>query len=174
MARDYFAVLGLRPDCYSPQIIARCFQAERTRLLRHLHDPLRYSLTRRHLEELHLAYATLRDPDRQDEYRQHLVDVPEPVRELRALIRASLEDGLLRHSRRQDILAHARQLGFNDFQAHLLIAQVQCGDERTPVVTTAVPPRQHDGNGRGWARLAGVGMLAVTMFVVLVRMLGAS
>jgi hypothetical protein len=172
MARDYFAVLGLRPECYSPQIITRCFQAERTRLLRHLHDPLRYSLTRRHLEELHLAYATLRDPDRQEEYRNRLAALPEPVRELRALIGASLEDGLLRHSRRQGIIARARELGFNDFQAHLLIAQVQFGDERTPVVPTTVKPPQRDGNGRGWARLAGVGMLAVTMFLVLVRMFG--
>jgi hypothetical protein len=84
-----------------------------------------------------------------------------------------LEDGLLRHSRRQGIIARARELGFNDFQAHLLIAQVQFGDERMAVLPTTVKPLP-DRNGRGWARVAGVSMLAMTMFLVLVRMLGTS
>ncbi len=173
MARDYFAVLGLPPGCHSPQVIARCFQLERQRLLRMIGDPLRYTLTRRHLEQLHLAYTTLRDPQRQQVYREKLADAPPPVQELRALISASLEGGLLRHSRRQEILARARALGLSDFQAHLLIAQVQFGDDDAPAGVLTIKPTPRVPAARLWPRLAGVGMLAATMYLALVRWLGA-
>ncbi len=172
MARDYFAVLGLPPGDYTPQVITRCFQMERGRLLRMMGDPLRYSLTRRLLEELHLAYTTLRDPVRQDAYRQKLADAPPPVPELRALIAASLEGGLLRHSRRQAILARGRELGLSDFQAHLLIAQVQFGADDAPAGVLTIKPTPRVPAARVWTRLAGVGMLALTMYLALVRWWG--
>lgn len=172
MARDYFAVLGLPPGQYAPQVITRCFQLERTRLLRMMGDPLRYTLTRRLLEELHLAYTTLRDPIRQDAYRQKLANAPPPVQELRALIAASLEGGLLRHSRRQAILARGRELGLSDFQVHLLIAQVQFGDDDAPAGVLTLTPTPRTTGVRIWPRLAGVGMLALTMYLALVRWLG--
>lgn len=171
MGRDYFAILGLTPGRYAPTEIARRFDAERRRLLAQLDDPVRHATARRRLDELHRAYAALRDPHAQAEYlRSRRTD--DDVARLRRFIAASLEDGLLRHSRRQEIIAEARRLGFSDFHAHLLIAQVQFGDERISPVSSPPAAGSRRDTSRAWARFAAAGVLALAMFLGMVRWLG--
>ncbi len=168
MPSDYFAILGLAPGRYAPAEIRARFQVERERLLGKLveaSDPIEL---RRHLDELHLAYAALRDPERQDAYVSSRDGGVYRLAELRALIEASLEDGLLRYSRRQLILERARELGFDEFQTQLVIAQVQYGDEELSVLPQS---REHQPQSRSWARGAAVGLLALALFLFLVRAL---
>lgn len=171
MAQDYFAILGLPPGRHSPRVITSCFRAERARLLRELDEPGRHSESRRQLEDLYLAYTTLSDPRRREEYLRNRDAPGDSVETLRSLIAASLEGGLLRYSRRQAILDRGRELGINDFHTQLLIAQVQFGDQ--PIVSPpgAGPARREDS--RAWARVAGVGVLALAMFLLLVHWLGS-
>jgi hypothetical protein len=173
MGRDYYAILGLSPGRYDPAEIARRFQAERARLLAFLHQPATYGAARRHLEELHLAYAALRDPGAQAEYLRAGRGADDRVAQVRQLIAASLEDGLLRYSRRQEILSVAQHLGFSEFQAQLLIAQVQFGDERIPLSAGNATGGLRSEPPRTWARLAAVGVLALALFLAMVRWLGA-
>lgn len=176
MERDWFAILGLAPGRYEPAEIARRFHAQRVRVLAAMNDPRQYAAARRRLEELHLAYAALRDPDAQAEHLRAQSRDDDAVRRLRRLIAASLEDGLLRYSRRQEILAQAARLGFSPFQTQLLIAQVQFGDEIVPAPRPshgpAPQPHARHGRPRTWARLAAVGVLALALFLALVRWLG--
>lgn len=172
MARDYFAVLGLTPGRHDPREVARRFLAERQRLLGELDDPTKHTESRRRLDQLHLAFAALRDPRRQEDYlRARSADV-DRVAALRRLIADSLEDGLLRYSRRQAILERARELGLSEFQAQLLIAQVQFGDHEITALPELGGPRKAPHNPRAWARPAAVGVLALGMFLYLVRWLG--
>lgn len=171
MARDYFAVLGLAPGRYETSEIAHQFFSRRDQLLARLRSETGDDGLRQQLDEVHLAYATLRDPQRQEELRQMIErgeDRPAAADELRALIASALEDGLLRYSRRQQILARARELGFGEFQAQLMIAQVQFGDDAVP------PPRHRNGRSgvrrsTGWSRLLATGALAFGMFLYLVH-----
>lgn len=174
MAHDYFAVLGLSPGRYEPREIAQRFLRERDRLLAQLRAPDASADVRRNLDELHLAYALLRDPQRQEEYLRTRVDAEDRVGALRALIRASLEDGLLRYSRRQAILSRARELGFSEFQAQLLIAQVQFGDDEIPTLLagTSGPTPRPAARPRVWPRLAATGVVALAVFLYLVQWVG--
>ena len=45
----------------------------------------------------------------------------------RLLVISSLEDGLVRYSRRRDLLSAAQRLGLDRFEANLIIAEVQYG-----------------------------------------------
>jgi hypothetical protein len=180
MSAEYFAILGLAPGRYEPAEITRRFLVERSRLLEHLDDPRRHAESRRRLEELHLAYRVLRDPRRQAECLAAAGRVEDASRQLRRLIESSLEDGLLRYSRRQAILAEARRLGFSDFQAHMLIAGVQQGGaEPLPAELEAGlhrGPRKEPsaaGEARRGARLAGIGLLTLALLLALVRWAGA-
>jgi len=173
MPRDYFAVLGLTPGRHDPDQVTTRFLVERDRLLARLLDADAHADTRRQLEELHLAYAMLRDPGRQEGYlHAHGHEEVDRLGSLRRLIAASLEDGLLRHSRRQDILALARDLGFDEFQTQLVIAQVQYGDDELSVLPRPRPAVSGARSPRAWARPAAVGVLALAIFVYLVRALG--
>ena len=173
MGRDYFTILGLAPGRYEPAELARRFQAERARLLGALHDTATYADARRRLEELHLAYAALRDPQAQAEYLRTPPSERAAVTRLRQMIAAALEDGLLRYSRRQAILVEAHELGFSDFQTHLLIAQVQFGDDQIQLPGTAAQHSANAATPRAWAGFAAVGMLALALFLALVHWLGA-
>ncbi len=169
MARDYFAVLGLTPGTHKPQLVAARFLERREDLLRSLLSDGDHENARRQLDELHLAYAALCRPEVQREYLNARSQPSEPADELRRLIIAALEDGLLRYSRRQMILDRARELGFNDFQTQLLIAQVQFGDDDEPVVARPSVRRLRRRPMGTWARLAATGVLALTMFLYLVQ-----
>jgi hypothetical protein len=172
MSRDYFATLGLTPGRYEPREIARRFAARRRRLLADLDDPTRHVESRRRLNELYLAYNALRDPRRQVECARRGDDGDDRVARLRTLIEASLEGGLLRCSRRAEILAEGRRLGFSEFHTQLLIAQVQFGDG------IVMPPCGRRGSGsaesaaRIGARFAAAGVLALALFLAMIRWLG--
>jgi len=171
MSRDYFAILGLTPGRYGPAEITRRFGAVRERLLAELDNPATHNASRQQLDELHLAYAALRDPRRQAEYLASRRKAN--VTRLRWLITASLEDGLLRHSRRVSILEEGRKLGLSDFQTQLLIAQVQFGDKQINLVRERASSGRSTRGSRMSARLAAVGILALALFLALVRWLGA-
>jgi hypothetical protein len=178
MGKDYFAILGLTPGRYSGPEIARRFHSERARLLAQLNEPALHDAVCQRLDELHLAYAALRDPQGQERALRLRGAAADQIAALKMLIAASLEDGLLRYSRRQHILQEARQLGLSDFQAHLLIAEVQFADDdfaadwvragELPAVTRPVERRR--GAGR---RLVAAGVLALGIFVALVRWFAA-
>lgn len=169
---DHFAALGLTPGTYDPRVIAQRYLELRQRAGASLFDD---DESRQRLAELSAAYEVLRDPEQQAAHRA-LRRFDAPADSLRRVIDASLEDGLLRYSRRQEILAAGRALGFSDFQTHLMIAQVQFGDERIDFNPTASATRNastsHRSNGasRG-GLLAGVAATAValTVFVMLLR-----
>ncbi|MEW6253014.1 MAG: hypothetical protein AB1716_20440, partial [Planctomycetota bacterium] len=128
MAQDYFAILGLTPGRYHPSEITARFLARREQLLAELSGGRRHTASRRELDALHVAYSALQDPHNQAEHLRLLGPSADPAAVLRLLIEAALEEGLLRYSRRQMIVERARELGLSEFQAHLLIAQVQYGE----------------------------------------------
>lgn len=173
MARDYFAVLGLAPGRYEPREIMARFLAERERAMAELQRATDSAAAQTRLDDLHAAFRMLGDAPRQAQYLRARTGGQDRVDLLRAMIAASLEDGLLRYSQRQAILDEARALGLNEFQTQLLIAQVQFGDQEitvSPTVYTAVGRGEHP---RLWARVAAVGVLALAMFLALVQWVGA-
>lgn len=172
MAQDLFAILGLAPGRHAPPEIATRFLARRERLLGQLSDPTRHQETRRQLDDLHLAYATLRDPASQAQYLRSQSTNDDPAGELCVLIRAAIEDGLLRHSRRQEIIERGRELGLSDFQTQLLIAQVQFGDDGVSAKSKPQVVRRREQDSRIGLRAVGVGTLALAMFLFAVRWLG--
>ncbi len=172
MVRDYFAILGLTPGRYAPAEITRRFRTERQSLLAQLDDPATHRQARRQLDELHVAYALLCDPRAQAECLRAQRDDCDDVARLRHLIAASLEDGLLRYSRRQEILAQGQRTGLSDFQTHLLIAQVQFGDDQIRPIVSGRARRDVQEPRRVWARFAAVGVLALAMFLAMIRWLG--
>jgi len=170
MARDYFAILGLSPGRYDSREITRRFVERRSQLLATLADPATHAKTRQQLEDLHLAYRVLRDPQRQSEYLAARAADEDRLGQLRRMIAASLEDGLLRYSRRQMILEHARKLGLSDFQAQVLIAQVQFGDG--DFMDWPATPRATSPRAAVWRRAAAVGVLGLAMFLYLLHRVG--
>jgi len=176
MSREYFSILGLSPGCYEPKKIARHFDVRRRRLLVELDDPARHDESRRQLNDLYQAYNALRDPRRQAEHLRLARDEGEGddrVTRLRRLIEASLEGGLLRYSRRVEILEEGRWLGFSEFHTQLLIAQVQFGGELVVSPADRGVSRSAETTSRVGARFAAAGVLALALFLAMVRWLGA-
>ncbi len=176
MSRDLFSVLDLTPQRYSTVDITRRFLKLRDEALARLDNPATYLQARRRLEELYQAYNVLRDPERQAEHLRELRDAPQKfdrVAYMRRLIAASLEGGLLRQSRREQLLAEGLRLGFSEFHTHLMIAQVQF-DGR--IVVEPLPQdqqRRRTSPQQVAARFAAAGVLALAMLLVMVRWLGA-
>jgi hypothetical protein len=171
MASDYFAVLGLAPGSYPSAVIRRRFEEARAAALAGLDDVSRHADVRRQLDELHVAYAALRTPQRQTRQFRLLAGSGADSDESAALcatIAASIEGGLLRHARRQAILTAGRRLGWSDFRTQLLIAQVQFGTDGLPPADDAPP---EPPPSRVWARVAAAGVLATAMLLAMVRWL---
>lgn len=146
------------------------FEQRRRVLLDRLRDPRRRARAARELEDLWLAHrleALGGDG--------HGTASDDPATQLRRLIAASLEGGLLRQSRRAQILAAARRLGISEFQAHLLIAQVQVGlhDDAVPgLVAGPAAARRAERTGHHVGlRLMAAGLLGMAMFLAMVRYL---
>ena len=170
---DYFAILGLTPGLYAPREIEQRFRTEQARALRALDEPRTHERAREELDGLHTAFNALRDQQRQlAELRARTVG-EDRQESLRRMIDASLEGGLLRHSRRRDILRVGQALGFSDFHTHLLIAQVQVGDAEMLPTLRRFRPRPKHLVKRASARLAAAGVLALALFLAIVRWLGA-
>ncbi|TWT46102.1 hypothetical protein RAS1_25490 [Phycisphaerae bacterium RAS1] len=175
MARqDYFAILGLAPGRYGPAEVERQFLLRRRTLLDRLHHPACREQASADLDRLHVAYAALRDPARQSQHLSEQRHAPDAVVLLARRIGDALEDGLLRHSRREQIIDEARRIGLSEFQAHLLIAQVLAGDDGFPIVrpqsaqVSAKRPRAKHAS----MRLAAAGVLALAFFLAAIRWLG--
>lgn len=166
MARDYLTVLGLAPSTCDPAEVTRRYQLLRGRLLIGLEQPETSPEAQLRLEELHLAYAALRS-----RLARHAADASDRddhrVAELRLFIEASIEDGLLRYSRRQAILSEARGLGFSDFQTHVLIAEVQFGGRS--VLCPTIEDHPGSAGSHKWPFVAAAALLAGAMFLALVQ-----
>lgn len=185
MRNDYFDILGLAPLPQDPAAVDAHYALIRHHLRRRLADPAACRDALQELDRAHAAWAVLRDPARQAEYLARFRS-GDPLAHLRQMVRDSLEDGLLRHSRRQAILAAGRDLGLSEFRVHLLIAETQFEDESAPASTFQAPARLEgscaalsEGDSeaqrttrRVRARIAAAGMLAAAMFVALVRWVG--
>lgn len=171
MAQDHFAILGLSPGRYSPDQVRSCFRARRAALLARLERGEDYAEVRDALERLYLAYRLLRDPARQVRYLLPAAPPTDELAEFRREIAAGLEDGLLRHSRREAALERGLQLGLSRFQVLLIIAQVQFGGPELDVLQVESAPAPHRTRAPA-ARLAATGVLALAAFLAMVRWLG--
>lgn len=173
MERDYFAILGLTPGRYTPDVIERHFRDRRHRLLAALDEPALHQVSRAHLDDLHVAYRTLSDPDRQKAYLARQGKDADASERMRWAIAAAMEDGLLRYSRRQELLALGHRFGFTEFQVQLLIAQVQFGDEAIdlPIQRTGGPTRETGRTWRPWWAALAVLLLAVALFLLMLSAL---
>lgn len=168
MSRDAFVILGLTPGHYEPAALAARYEAARAQLLRDLAGSDGRAEAGRRLDELQLAHARLLAAAQRRGEGQSTRDAQ--VAELRRLIAASIEDGLLRCSRRRAILEEARRIGLSEFQAHLLIAQEQFGGEALLDLRRKAPAGAADA-GRVAARLAAAGVLAVALLLGMVHWL---
>jgi len=153
-----------------PADLAAQFRAQRHRLLSQLCAGPACGAVQRRLDALCRAYAELQAAGADQRERRDHVNAAD---RLRRLIAESLEDGLLRYSCRQKILAEARRLGFSEFQAQLLIAQVQFGDRQLEPASPGRPRPDAAPVSVIIARLAAAGVLALAMFLGLVRWLAA-
>ncbi len=185
MARDHFATLGLTPGNYAPVEIERQFRRLRAPLVAALGVPGRHADVRAELEALYVAYRALsRTPTAmptcpslapEDDVRNSSA-VPAraqaPESELREMILASVEDGLLRHSRRQAIVEHARALGLGEFQAQLYIAQTLYGGADVLRLSHDSRPGRRAYTRTAIARVAAAGVLALAGFLALLRWSG--
>jgi len=165
MSRDPYETLGLPRIAADERTIERRFRELRASLLRDLESPETRAAASARLDEVYLARAALRRGAPPDESAAR-------AERLRALAEASLEGGLLRHSRRERLLAEGRRLGFSEFQTHLLIAQVLYGEVAVLPRTARAEGAVRDRVARQTARLAASALLGLAMFLAMVRWLG--
>lgn len=171
MSQDYFAILGLSPGRHERHVVTRRYLQLRDQLAHELTAGRDGGASRRKLDRLHVAYTALCDPNAQMRYLR-AERRPDNAARLRNLIEASLEDGLLRYSRRREIMDEGRRLGFSDFQTHLLIAQTQFGDEQLTIAPRRPPARGGDSHAAVF-RLAAAGCLGAALFLVMFRWLAS-
>lgn len=176
MSRDPWDILGLAAGESSTREIDLRFIARRRELRAALNNPARYVEARCELEDLYRAYRALREPARPADLGRSAEPTDsetDRIKYLRRAIELSLEGGLLRYSRRKDILSEGQRLGFSEFHTQLLIAQVQFGGELfAPPITDERILRKSGGSETG-LRIAAAGVLALALFLGLVRWLGA-
>lgn len=169
MALDYFRLLGLEYGEYAPAEIECRYRAVRKQLLAEAEREGSAVLWRR-LDSLHLAYQVLRDPARQARHLQQVRgESADPLPRFQLRIAGSLEDGLLRHSRRQALMNEGRRIGLSEFQVHLLIAQTQVGENQLNLVKPCSAPLPENAPSRIGSRIAAAGLLALALLFAMVR-----
>lgn len=169
--RDCFAILGLEPGRYDAAALARRFQQRRSGLLADRRLPA--AEVHRGLDQLYVAYRLLRDEAAlTDHHRELVTKNADPISGLRHLIAASLEDGLIRRSRRVAILAEGRRRGLSDFHTHLLIAQTQFGEKRVLAFDDPRDQPAREIQRRFAARFAAALVLGLALFLMTIRLLG--
>jgi hypothetical protein len=155
---------GARADALTGE---RWFQRQRQALLNELGDPRRGCEARRRLDAL---YLTHRAKDVRGRARGGGPQREENVDAICVLVEAALEDGLIRLTRREQIIEEGRRRGLSDFHTQLLIAQVQFGEA---LFGPAGEPARAAGSqsDRIGARLAAAGVLGFALFLAAVRWL---
>lgn len=171
MSQDYFAILGLSPGRHERRVVTQRYQQLRDQLTHDSASGRDGGASRRKLDRLHVAYTALRNPSAQMRYLR-AERRPDNAARLRNLIEASLEDGLLRYSRRREIMDEGRRLGFSDFQTHLVIAQTQFGDEQLTITPRRAVARGGEPH-RTVLRFAAAGCLGAALFLVMFRWLAS-
>jgi hypothetical protein len=177
MEHDCFAILGLTPGPYTPELIVKRFSEQRSRCLERL-STQQSSTAERRLEALHIACQLLSDPQRQQRHLMAVRDgmLADPQAHLRDLVAAAIEDGLLRYSRRQELLRIGREMGLSAFQVHLIIAEEQVGQAQLKPRTTqpAKTETTTRSNAINQTRLnfAAAGLLALGLFFMAISWLG--
>jgi hypothetical protein len=170
---DYFGILGLAPGIHSERVVRQSFLSRRDALLEEMRRPERQDDARQALDALHRAYRVLRTPSDQAAQLDAGMLATSATEHLRRMIAELLEDGLLRYSRRRAVLEEARLLGVSEFQAHLLIAQVQYGEVSVPLGPTQTRRRRQAETAEIWTRLAAAGAMATVIFAAMMRWVGS-
>lgn len=171
-ACNHFEVLGLRPGRYAPDEIRAAFRRRRAVLVTRMAEAPGDG-ARRELDQLHAALQALGEPGRQKAALASLAESADPYERIRRMIECSLEGNLVRCSRRRAIIEEAVRLGFSEFHAHLMIAQVQFGDRKLLKVPDPPRPRRMLRVGPAAARFAAAMVLGLAMFLAMVRWLSA-
>lgn len=169
MSQDYFAILGLSPGRHERHVVTQRYLQLRDQFAHELAAGRDGGAGRRKLDRLHIAFTALCDPNAQMRYLR-AERRPDNAARLRTLIEASLEDGLLRYSRRREIMDEGRRIGFSDFQTHLLIAQTQFGDDQLTISPRSTSARGGQPHG-AFLRLAAAGCLGAALFLAMFRWL---
>lgn len=167
---EHFDALGLPPGRYTADEVSRRFERVRARLLAELEGPTQRESARRDLDRAYRARNVLRAAPRSSAAARD--EEQERYHQMREAIESSLEDGLLRCSRRKQVLAEGRRLGFSDFHTQLMIAQVQFGDHELLRAINHRPQRERHSATRLAARLSAAGVLGLALFLAMVRWLG--
>lgn len=170
MSRDHFAALGLPPGRYSREALAAHFASQRAAAMARLADGRQRVAAERELDALHLAHRALSASAGQDVTPSAATLSVDRVAVLRRIIDWSLEDGLMRYSRRQQVLDAGRSLGFSEFHIHLMIAQAQfCDSDALAPFSVEARPEPAD---KLRARLAAIVVVALALFLGLLRWAG--
>jgi hypothetical protein len=167
---EHYDSLGLQPGTYSFAEVSRCFGIVRARLLEELEDPSRHESARRNLDRAYRARNAFQ-ATREQTPGLHEGESDRYSR-MRRMIESSLEDGLLRCSRRHQVIAEGRRLGFSDFHTQLMIAQVQFGDRELIRVLGPDARRDRHSVAKIGAKVSAAGVLGLTIFLAMVRWLG--
>lgn len=170
--RDPFLIFGLSQGRYPPTVIVRRYHALRAPLVTRMGGVDAAWDVRQKLDDLHWAYRILVDPRSQARMMRVLNGEGDRAESLRLYIEASLEDGLLRASRRAEILTLGRALGISEFHTQLLIAQTQFGDApgQPSLFDGAVRDEVGELRRNNW-RALGTLTLATLMFCLMARFL---
>jgi len=177
MPLDHHTILGLTSaECGTRELDQR-FIARRRELTEALEDPAKFAESRRALDDLYRAYKALRNHKRNGA-PVHIAspedDETERVSYLRRYIEESLEGTILRCSRRREVLAEGRRLGYSEFHMQLLIAQVQFGGDLIAPPKATLKPNTLDRSARVGSRVAAAGVLALALFLAMIRWLNMS
>ena len=143
------------------------FEIKRARLLCALETPgANIDFLRRELDDLYINRRLELDRASDDLNNRSTTNGTEAasISELRTLIRAMMEDGLLRYSRRQRLLEEARNRGIVEFHAQLLIAQVQIGNDAPFLYTPST--RRGVGNDSRVVRVTTMSLIAIATVLV--------
>jgi hypothetical protein len=167
LALDYAQILGLAAPASRAELLRRFQHCRAEALDRLTHAQLRDEACER-LDQVHLAFRAL-STNRDGGARNS-----DSLDALRKLIAFSLEEGLLRYSRRQRILEAAADLGISEFHVQLLVAQEQFGPHPLHAVLNANFPACDKPAARFSLRVAAVGVLTLALFMAIVRWAGAA
>jgi len=179
MPPDCFQILELDPRASGPADVRERFLSRRRVLVDRLHCPDKGPAARAALDELHLAYRRYQ-LERSGVVAPQPARSPDPTESMKSMIRTCLEDGLLRHSRRQLLLTEGRKRGLSHFQTQLLIASTMIesdgtGGRRSTSDLVAVDEESTEGDvetRRVVARFAAAVLLALALLLTTVRAMG--
>lgn len=135
--------------------------ARRSAFLAESFKPQAQQAGRRGLDLVHLAARAAR-LEASEEAGAAPSTAPTAHEQLALLVRCALEDGVLRRSRRAELVSAGRRLGLSSLEVHIIITQVQ---SEIPLGTPRLPATRPPA-GRPWLALSGVTLLATAVAAI--------